>query len=356
MQGPVDLACLARSLATQPGAACKARQRPGKAGSAAFTQPLTALRTLSAKRTIMTSTPQESESPSLPLDALETALDQSHVVKAKVEACADDLASANDVAKDRMAAGATTLPAVQVLQAGLAVERSVQECADDLQQVTRNLAHGLDEVKAVEQALTQSRDALAESQAALAASRDAERTASQRAMHDQKTGLPNRTLFDDRLTQAIAGAERHGWTLAVMFLDLDRFKLINDTHGHAAGDTVLRVVAQRLMRHVRDEDTVCRNGGDEFLYLLIDPKTHDDVARIAGLVRAAIAAPIDLDALQFVVTPSIGIALYPDHGNTAELLIARADTAMYRAKKLRSPCEFFAASSVSDAVARTVPT
>lgn len=291
----------------------------------------------------MTKTPHESVPPAIPLDALEAALSQSHDVKAKVEAVADDLASANDVAKDRIAEGATTLPAAQVLDAGLAVEQTVQECADDLQQVTSNLAHGVDEVKAVEQVLSQSREALAESQTALVASRDAERTASHRAMHDQKTGLPNRALFDDRLTQAIASAERRGWTLAVMFLDLDRFKLINDTHGHAVGDSVLALVAERLMRHARDEDTVCRNGGDEFLYLLINPRTRDDVTRIAGVVRSAIAEPIEQNELQLVITPSIGIALYPDHGRTAELLIANADAAMYRSKQLRTPIEFSAA-------------
>jgi len=137
-------------------------------------QPL--LRTLFAQRT-MTSTSPRSASPSLPLDALQTALEQSHDVKAKVEAVADDLASANDVAKDHIADGATTLPAAQVLQSGLAVEQTVQEVADDLQQVTRNLAHGVDEVKAVEEALARSRGALAESEAALAVSRDTERAA-----------------------------------------------------------------------------------------------------------------------------------------------------------------------------------
>ncbi|MDP3822415.1 MAG: GGDEF domain-containing protein [Burkholderiales bacterium] len=295
----------------------------------------------------MTPNPQDPALPSLPLDALGAALEQSHDVRAKVEAVADDLASANDVAKDRMAEGATTLPAAEVLETGLAVERTVQEVADDLQQVTRNLAHGVGEVKAVEQALIRSREALAESEEALAASRDAERSASHRAMHDHKTGLPNRTLFDDRLAQAIAGAERHGWMLAVMFLDLDRFKLVNDTHGHAAGDSVLAAVAQRLKSHARDEDTVCRNGGDEFLYLLINPSTREDVARIAGVVRAAIVEPIGLDALQFAITPSIGIALFPDHGSSADLLIAHADAAMYRAKQLRSAFEFFEAPAAA---------
>jgi diguanylate cyclase (GGDEF)-like protein len=135
---------------------------------------------------------------------------------------------------------------------------------------------------------------------------------------------------------------------------LDRFKLINDTHGHAAGDFVLTAVAQRLKSHARDEDTVCRNGGDEFLYLLINPNTREDVARIAGQVRAAIAEPIGQDALQFAITPSIGIALYPDHGRSADLLIAHADAAMYKAKQLHSPCEFFEVPAAPQVVARTL--
>jgi diguanylate cyclase (GGDEF)-like protein len=302
----------------------------------------------------MTPTLHQSTSPTLPIDALEAALEQSHDVKAKVEAVADDLATSNEVAKARMAEGATTMPAALVLETGEAVEQTVQECADDLQQVTNNLAHGVDEVKAVEQALSQSRQALLDSQQALAASRDAERSASERAMHDEKTGLPNRTLFDDRLAQAIAGADRNGWMLAVMFLDLDRFKLVNDTHGHAAGDAVLATVAQRLLSHARDEDTVCRNGGDEFLYLLINPKTQENVARIAGLVRTAISEPIGLHAMQFAITPSIGIALYPEHGQSVEQLINHADAAMYRAKQLRSACEFFAPSAPTNPVAQTM--
>ncbi len=289
----------------------------------------------------MSSRPPDPGHPSRLLNALDAALDQSQDVKAKVEACAEELGSANVLAETEIARGATTMPAAQALQNGLVVESQVQDIADDLQQVTNNLAHGVAEVRAVERALAQSRRALAESGAALAASRSAEHIASQLAMHDRKTGLPNRTLFDDRLAQAIAGAERHGWTLAVMFLDLDRFKLVNDTHGHAAGDTVLKVVAQRLLRHARDEDTVCRNGGDEFLYLLINPVDRNAVARIAGLVRKAIEAPIGLGALQFAITPSIGIALYPDHGLSGPTLIARADAAMYRAKQSLSPCEFF---------------
>jgi diguanylate cyclase (GGDEF)-like protein len=291
--------------------------------------------------------PPAATTPSRSLNVLEAALDQSQAVKGKVEDCADDLAAASDLATARIAQGATTLPADQVLQNSKTIAIKVHDCIDDLQDVSDTLAHGVDEVKVVEQALSQSREALAVSEAALAVSRNAEWTACQLAMHDQKTGLPNRMLFDDRLAQAIAGADRHGWMLAVMFLDLDRFKRINDNHGHAAGDSVLTVVAQRLMSHARDEDTVCRNGGDEFLYLLINPGSRDNVARIAGLVQEAIAAPIGHGALQFVITPSIGIALYPEHGGSGDLLIANADAAMYRAKALPGSCALFEAPVTS---------
>jgi diguanylate cyclase len=330
----------------EPGFACPAVRRthvPAPQAAPARPSPPQAPRQRAAppRTHTMPSIPADAASPTRPLQALDKALDQSHDVKAEVEACAEDLGSANELAKARIAAGSTALPAAEVLKEGLAVERQVQGFAEDLQQVTDNLAHGVAEVKAVEQALGLSRDALAESEAALAASRSAERMASQRAMHDQKTGLPNRTLFDDRLAQAVAGAERHGRMLAVMFLDLDRFKLVNDSHGHAAGDAVLTVVAERLMRNSRDEDTVCRNGGDEFLYLLIDPCDRETVARIAVLVREAIAAPISVGALQFTITPSIGIALYPEHGQGVQTLIEHADAAMYRAKQAGKPFEFF---------------
>ena len=155
----------------------------------------------------------------------------------------------------------------------------------------------------------------------------------QRTLHDSTTGLPNRDLFDDRLTHAIALAKRHTWMLAVMLLDLDRFKCINDTHGHAVGDRVLKEVAKRLLQHARDEDTVCRSGGDEFLYLLMNPQGTENIERIAGALLKAIGQPIDLGDLQPVINASIGIAVYPDNGTNGEQLIRNADTAMYRAKK-----------------------
>ena len=117
-----------------------------------------------------------------------------------------------------------------------------------------------------------------------------------------------------------------------MFLDLDRFKSINDDHGHAAGDLVLREVANRLSQHARDEDTVCRSGGDEFLYLLVNPKSMADVERKATAVLGDIAQAIEVGGRSLVIRASIGVALYPGDGTTVDQLVRNADTAMYRAK------------------------
>jgi len=266
--------------------------------------------------------------------ALKQALEQSHEVKAKVEACAEDLAEANEGAKKSIAAGATTLSARQTLDDSEAVEAKVQECADDLDSVTKTLAQGIDELRQVEVELASSRAALAKTTASLASARVGEERANLRAMHDQVTGLPNRALFDDRLTNALALAERHEWTVAVMFLDLDRFKNVNDVHGHAAGDTVLKEVAKRLAQGARDEDTVCRNGGDEFLYLLVNPQGRTNVEKIAAAAIENLARAIRVGEKLLTVRPSIGIAIYPEGGSDGEALVQNADAAMYRAKKI----------------------
>jgi diguanylate cyclase len=292
----------------------------------------------------------EQHSPVTPIDvgerlALARALEKkSEGVQAKVEACADDLSSANDTVKTKIAEGETTISAHGVLADSEKVESTVQECANDLQEVNETLAQGIDDLKLTEVALARAEEALADSEASLATAQAKEREARQRAMHDPTTGLPNRGLFDDRLAHAISLAERHAWTLAVMFLDLDRFKSINDTHGHPTGDAVLTEIARGLLEHARDEDTVCRNGGDEFLYLLMNPQGTANIERIAGGVSKNIAQPIALGQLQLVIRSSIGIAVYPEHGTTADELVKNADTAMYRAKKCMSGCVFFGTS------------
>jgi len=279
--------------------------------------------------------------------ALEQALEQSHDVKAKVEACAEDLALKNEAVQQEIADGATTLSADKALQDSQVVEATVQECADDLDEVTATLARGIADIKQVEVALTRSRAALVEAETALLTAQDDERHATLRALHDSATGLPNRVLFDDRLAQGISLAERHGWILAVMFLDLDRFKNINDDHGHAAGDLVLREIASRLSQYARDEDTVCRNGGDEFLYLLVNPRGRTDVESKAVAVLGDIAQAIAVGGRDLIVRASIGIAMYPADGTTADQLVRNADTAMYRAKNGTRGYVLFGAAGAS---------
>jgi diguanylate cyclase (GGDEF)-like protein/PAS domain S-box-containing protein len=152
------------------------------------------------------------------------------------------------------------------------------------------------------------------------------------AHHDQLTGLPNRTLLKDRLDQALSGARRHGRKVAVFFLDLDGFKAINDGLGHAAGDVVLKAVADRLKASVRSEDTVSRLGGDEFVIVLTDVR-DDGAAEAAGKVIAAVSQPFDIDGQPVNTATSVGIAVFPDDGQDAAELIKAADAAMYRAKE-----------------------
>lgn len=159
------------------------------------------------------------------------------------------------------------------------------------------------------------------------------RKASQAAQHDALTELPTRLLLLDRFAYAMAAAKRRGTRLALMFLDLDNFKQINDTLGHAAGDQVLKRVAQCLATAVRGADTVSRHGGDEFLILLAEVSEGADALLIADKVLTALSAPTPIEDQLVVLSASIGISLYPDHGEDMDLLISRADTAMYHAKR-----------------------
>lgn len=152
------------------------------------------------------------------------------------------------------------------------------------------------------------------------------------AHHDPLTGLPNRSLLRDRLEQAIKRAKRESKKLAVMFLDLNKFKQINDTLGHKIGDEVLQEAANRLKRCVRDSDTVARLGGDEFVVLLQDVQSGDDAQGIAAKIRQRFAEPFHIQGHHFAMSTSIGVARYPDDGDDDESLLQHADLAMYRTK------------------------
>jgi len=265
--------------------------------------------------------------------ALDVALEKGQVVAARIQAVASGLASANDHTKRRIANGAKVVSARSALLDRENIKGTVDQCASDLHELTETLSHGIEVQQRVEAVLTETERALALTAASLVTAREEERRATLRAMHDSATGLPNRELFDDRLAQAIALSVRRDWTLAVLFLDLDRFKHVNDGHGHAAGDAVIKEVARRLLRVSREEDTVCRTGGDEFLVLLMAPSGREVIERIALDLQQSIARPIDIGDRDVVVHASIGIAVYPEHGTTGDALVRRADTAMYRAKQ-----------------------
>lgn len=173
------------------------------------------------------------------------------------------------------------------------------------------------------------------------------------AYHDTLTGLANRITFDDHLRLAIDQARRYGQRLAVMFLDLDRFKVINDTLGHAVGDKLLVQVAQRLSACIRDSDTLARLGGDEFAVLLTQIRHDTDAAEVACKLTEAIADPIQVDGYSLHVTTSIGISLFPEDGGLAEAIVKNADTAMYRSKdRGRNQYTFFSSEMNSRAVRR----
>jgi diguanylate cyclase (GGDEF)-like protein len=152
------------------------------------------------------------------------------------------------------------------------------------------------------------------------------------ATHDNLTGLPNRILFFDRLEQAIKKSRRQKRRFALFFIDLDDFKRINDSFGHIVGDQVLQAVAKVLDHAVRDSDTVARLAGDEFMIILDDVRAISDIEAVARKINKAVSQPIDVPQETVIMTVSIGISLFPEHGKDAETLLRKADAAMYHVK------------------------
>lgn len=153
------------------------------------------------------------------------------------------------------------------------------------------------------------------------------------AYYDALTQLPNRRLLEDRLEQALRHSHRHQQQLAVLFIDLDHFKQVNDTLGHAAGDELLLVISKRMTSRLREDDTLARLGGDEFIAVLPDLVEPDEVIRVARRLLEAVGEPITLSGQQFRIGCSLGISLYPEDADTSQLLLQKADAAMYRAKQ-----------------------
>jgi len=175
----------------------------------------------------------------------------------------------------------------------------------------------------------------------------------QLATRDALTGLPNRTLLQDRLAHAVAGERREHGLLATMFIDVDRFKTINDSLGHPVGDALLQQMAARLVSCVGEEDTVARSGGDEFVVVAARLRQAEDAAQLARTILRRLNAPYVVEGHQLVATSSIGISLYPGDGNDIELLLKHADTAMYHAKAAGGDSyRFFSAEMNARAVER----
>ena len=272
-----------------------------------------------------------------PANSLTQVLGQSERIKDVVEECADDLSSVNAGLKRELLDGGISPGVENALEESEAVEGKVQDASQALSLVNTALK---DEVQ--ERTILQEKLAVAVKQG------DEARHAS---LHDPLTGLPNRALFNDRLEHGLAHAKRNGTSLVVMFVDLDDFKRINDTHGHDVGDIVLTTIAERIKQASRDEDTVCRHGGDEFLYMLVEIRNEGDIATIAEKIIAMVKAPCairirDID-LSLVIHPSIGIAIFPADGTTADSLVANADKAMYQAKRNKSGYSLFADLTLS---------
>jgi diguanylate cyclase (GGDEF)-like protein/PAS domain S-box-containing protein len=171
------------------------------------------------------------------------------------------------------------------------------------------------------------------------------------ALHDGLTGLPNRILFHDRVMQALARSERNGAPFAVLLMDLDRFKEVNDTLGHHTGDALLHELGDRLLACVRPADTVARLGGDEFGFLL-DDMAADEAVEVVDRIQATLGQPFPLQRLLLEVEASIGIALFPEHGDSVDLLLQRADVAMYSAKRSGSQFAFYDAAQDDHTPAR----
>ena len=262
--------------------------------------------------------------------ALAKALTQAEMVRVQVEEAAQDLSLVNSVLKQGLMKNNAAPGIEKALQKSEDIEDKVQDAADKLAVVNAALKDEVSERLVLESKL----EALAEQEQA---SRHA-------AVHDPLTGLPNRVLFNDRLEHGLAQARRHGWSLAVMFIDLNDFKKINDTYGHDAGDTVLKTIASRLTQRVRDDDTVSRHGGDEFLYLLTAVNDEGDFPAIAEKIIASIQEPCSVSvgdvSVHSSTGASVGIAIFPKNGNTAEILIQKADKAMYQAKTSKSRYAF----------------
>lgn len=276
---------------------------------------------------------------------------QASVVPARVEphdpAAGEFASDWNDLfnaVKERLSRTvATPSPdAITAADHGVArISNAVLECVQALDQLQAAVSAELSRREGLEAAVFDAQTSLAQVRCALVGTRRGERRALYLAAHDGLTKLPNRGFLVERINQELTLTDPDRRMFAVMFLDLRGFKRVNDSHGHAVGDELLRIVAARLRRVVRAQDMVSRVGGDEFACLIGRLQDRAQLTHMADKMADAISAPCTIGTLHVTVNASIGIALCPVHGNTADALLANADQAMVAAKRRQSAVAFF---------------
>jgi len=263
---------------------------------------------------------------------LENVRDQSEEIKENVEEAADQLSSVNAVLTndDKVIPPFPTIE--EVIAQNEEAEKKVTKAAEDLHQVNADLTEQVIDRINIESELKQTKKDLLEVRTDLSKSQVKEKDALHIALHDSLTGLPNRLLIEQHLDHGLTQSRRHGWKLALLFIDLDKFKNINDSYGHDIGDKVLITVAQRLQDFVRGEDIVSRWGGDEFICVLLDIKLEEEVINLAKKIAARISEDCNFDGTIVSISATIGIAICPRDGETADILFKKVDRAMYRSK------------------------
>lgn len=281
--------------------------------------------------TLMKSKLKELKKNASPTNLLGEALNSNKKIKKNVKKASGELTSVNEVLGQKKVR-------VQVLKQTVIVNKDVQQkvaqAADDLTVVNVKIAKEVVVRRGIESELADVKTNLAEVSEGLSKAELDVQTARQLALLDALTGLPNRASFEQALAHELIQAKRHRRKLALLFIDIDKFKSINDSYGHSIGDQVLLMVANRSKSFVRGGDMISRWGGDEFVCLLLEIKQEVDIAHFAEQLINQIAEPCEFDGTTLTIKSSIGIAIYPDDGETAELLFKNADSAMYEAKGL----------------------
>lgn len=277
--------------------------------------------------------------------SLRRVLNKNKKIKKNVEHAASDLTSVNEVLNQGIKVDIPVQTIEEAITLNEDVEHKVARAADDLHQVNIELAKEVDERVVIESELADTKTDLAKVRDDLSKSQIKEEETRKLTFQDALTGLPNRVLFEQHLDQGLIQAKRRSWGLAVLFIDIDKFKSINDSYGHDLGDKVLIMVANRLQSLIRDEDTVSRWGGDEFMCLLLEVKQEVDVTRVAEKMVNRIAEACEFTGIVLSIKVSIGIAIYPADGETADILFKNADTAMFKAKRTEKRVVLFCESA-----------